>query len=105
MNKFDYPLLSEVEPQLVATLKRLLSEAGETLLAGQVGELSIVERHDGKYGCDYYMVPRPDEPWGPGHRTLGLSPGALHVDVLGEKIVCVEVLWGPSRVSRDIETT
>lgn len=103
MNNPNRPSLREVAPNFVVTLETLLNKAGETDLAAQVGDLSIVERHFDRHGCDYYMVPRPEGSWGPGHRTLGLSPGALHVDVLDSKIVCIEVLRGPLNFSPDIE--
>jgi hypothetical protein len=103
MNSSHRPTLRELAPNFVANLEKLLIETGETELAVQVGDLCIVERHVERRTCDYYMVPRPEGPWGPGHRTLGLSPGALHVDVIGNKIVCIEVLRGPFNFSPDIE--
>ena len=106
MNNSGPPLLREVAPRLIATLERLLNEAGEPDLASQVAELTVTERdNEDKRSCNYYMVPKPNGPWGPGHRTLSLMPGALHVDVLGNKIVCIEILRGPLNFSPDLEVS
>lgn len=105
MNDSGYPLLREVAPRLIATLERLLNEAGESDLASQVAGLPVAERNGDKRGCDYYMVAKPNGPWGAGHRTLSLMPGALHVDVVGNKIFCVEILRGPLNFSPDLEVS
>ena len=103
MNEPHCRPLKEVAPPLIAFMERLLNEAGETALAAQVSELTIVERHEYQGGCDYYAVTRPIGWWGPDHRTIGLLPGALHVDVVHEKIVCIEILRGPRGFSPDLE--
>lgn len=92
MNDSGLALLRELEPYVVSDLKSLLMQAGEVILAAQVEELVILERADHSHGSDFYMVPRPNGRWGPNHRTLGLRPGALHIDVVGNQIVCVEIL-------------
>ena len=102
MNDSKDPLLREVAPQLTAILQRLLDAVGETDLASQIDGLSIAELDEHEQGSDYYIVPKPSGPWGPGHRTLSLLPGALHVDILANRIVCVEVLRGPLNFSADI---
>src|SRR5205807_5682708 len=88
--------LRDVVPELAAELRTLLIEASELSLAAQVDELVIVER----CGCgddfrsSFYTAPRPNGPWGPGHHTIVLAPqtGMLHLDVLDNQIVYVEVL-------------
>lgn len=72
----------------------LLVKAGEADLAVQVERLKVIEREDWNSGSDFYTAPRPHGHWGPNHRTLGLSPGALHIDIVAGQIVCIEVLWG-----------
>ncbi len=90
-------LLKNVAPELVSELQRLLAEEGEHDLAAQVETILIVDRcRCGDHFCaTFYAVPRPGGPWGAGHRTIALSPekGYLNVDVLGPKIVEVEILY------------
>jgi hypothetical protein len=94
-----------IEPELAAELKALLEQAGEALLAAQVDSLSIVERIDDSHGSDFYILPRPQGRWTPQHRTLGLKPGALHVDVVGDQIACIEVLRKQSDVIPTVMST
>ena len=103
MDEPDRRPLRELASPLIPFLERLLNEAGETALAAQVSGLTIVERREYQGGCDYYTVPRPNGYWGSGHRTLGLLLGALHVDVLNDRIVCIEILRGPLGFSPDTE--
>jgi len=97
----DYRLVDN-EPKIASELKMLLEQAGEAILASQVEGLSIVERVDDSHGTDFYMVPRSPGHWGPGHRTLGLRPGSLHIDVVDDKIVCVELFRSHSKVMHSI---
>ena len=89
--KTPYRLI-QIEPNVVSDLQMLLVQAGEVSLAAQVEQLSVVEQADHAHGSDFYMVPRSKGRWGPNHRTLGLQPGALHIDVVNDQIVCIEVL-------------
>jgi hypothetical protein len=90
-------LLTDVLPDLAAELQRLLTEAGETELAGQVPGLAILDRcRCGDDFCaTFYTQPRPQGSYGPGHRNVALTPeeGMLILDVVGDKIACVEVLY------------
>jgi len=90
----EMPLLRDAAPEFAAELRMLLRDAGEHDLAAQVEHLKIVDRcRCGDDFCStFYTAPRPNGPWAPLHYTIGLNPGMLHVDVLGDKIVCVEVL-------------
>jgi hypothetical protein len=90
------PLLSDQMPELVLELRKLLEGQGETALAAETPNLKIFERVDHRHGSDIYTAPRPSGSWGPRHRTLSLRPGALHVDVVGEEIVFVELLRRPT---------
>ena len=78
-------------------IQKLLLEAGESPLASQVNELMIFDRcRCGDDFCStFYTAPHPQGPWGPDHRTVALSPraGILNIDLVGVKIVCVEVLY------------
>lgn len=84
--------LRDAAPKLAAELERLLAAAGESMLASRMPHLLIHARCDHRHGVDFYTAPRLDRPWGPGHRTLGLLPGGLHVDAVQTEIVLVEVL-------------
>ncbi len=96
-NSNPIPLI-HIEPHIASVLKTLLVHAGEDVLAAQVDKLVVVQQIDHSHGSDFYMVPRPKGRWGPNHRTLGLRPGTLHIDVVSDKIVCVEVLRKQSQI-------
>jgi hypothetical protein len=91
------PRLIEVAPELVSELQRLLTQEGEPELASQVAQICIVERcRCGDYFCStIHTAPRPAGWFGPGHRTIALDPefGYLNVDVVGTKIVQIEILY------------
>ncbi len=88
--------LAETFPALAAELRQLLIEEGEPELAAQVAGLRILERCPctDDFCATFYTEPKPDGAYGPDHRTLPLTPnkGMLILDVVGEKIACVEVL-------------
>lgn len=87
----------DVLPAFAAELENLLAEQGEPGLALQVRELNIVDRcRCGDDFCaTFYTQPRPKGAYGPGHRNVEVSfeNGILILDVVQEKIVCVEVLY------------
>ena len=91
------PLLLEVMPSLAKELEELLAETGYAELSGQVRELRIVDRcRCGDDFCaTFYTQPRPSGSWGLNHYTVPLDPsqGTLNIDVVGDKIACVEVLY------------
>ena len=43
----------------------------------------------------FYVLPKPNGAYGPDHRNVALTPnkGMLILDVVGEKIAAVEVLY------------
>src|SRR5580692_7166577 len=89
--------LVEVFPELAAELQQLLAELGESVLAEQVPELSVVERcrcSDDFCGM-FYVLPEPDGAYGAEHRNVALTPrkGMLILDVLADKIAAVKVLY------------
>ena len=90
-------LLLEMFPALSAELQQLLAEQGEAGLAAQVPELSVIERcRCGDDFCGmFYVLPKPDGAYGPGHRNVALTPkeGMLILDVVSGKIAAVEVLY------------
>jgi hypothetical protein len=89
--------LIDAAPELVSELQQLLAQEGEPELASQVAQLCIVERcRCGDFFCStFYTASRPTGPFGPGHRTIALTPeaGYLNVDVVGANIVQVEILY------------
>ncbi len=90
-------LLRDVFPDVATELHALLLAEGETLLADQVESLQIVDRCrcTDDFCAMFYAVPRPAQvPWGPGHRNVALVPqrGDLILDVVGDRIVAVEIL-------------
>jgi hypothetical protein len=72
-------------------------EQDEPDLAAQVPGLRIVDRcRCGDDFCaTFYVRPKPKGTYGPDHRNVALTPkeGMLILDVVGEKIAGVEVLY------------
>ena len=90
-------LLIDLFPELSLELEQLLFEQGESDLARQVSRLPIVDRcrcEDDFCGM-FYVLPKPNGPYGRGHRNVCLSPkqGMLILDVVEERIAAVEVLY------------
>lgn len=89
-------ILANVLPDLAAELQSLLANNGELELAAQVPSLALIDRCrcDGDGCATFYCVPKPEGAWGPNHRNVLLNPkeGFTVVDVVDEKIVCVEIL-------------
>jgi hypothetical protein len=69
---------------------------GEPELAAQVPSLPISDRcRCGDESCaTFYTQPKPEGAYGPGHRNVVLAPddGTIILDVVEERIACVEVL-------------
>jgi len=88
--------LSTVDPEFSSELRQLLTAAGEDALAAQVASLDVVDRcRCGEAQCaTFYTQPKPAGAYGPGLRSVQLSPnlGMLILDVVEERIACVEVL-------------
>jgi hypothetical protein len=89
-------VLQEVLPGLASELEFLLRSDDESELADQIASLKIVDRCrcDSDSCATIYNVQKPDGAWGPTHRNivLDVSEGMTVVDVLDEKIVCIEIL-------------
>jgi hypothetical protein len=89
--------LAAVFPELAEELQQLLAEQGESKLAEQVPELSLIERcRCGDDFCGtFYVLPKPVGAYGPEHRNVALTPreGMLILDVLADRIAAVEVLY------------
>jgi hypothetical protein len=90
-------LLTDILPQFAVELEQLLKERGEAKLAAQVPGLTVVDRcRCGDDFCaSFYIQPKPNGAYGPGHRCLGLESveGMLILDLVADKIVHVEVLY------------
>lgn len=90
-------LLTETFPAFANELRQLLIDKGELELAARVSSLKIFDRC--RCGDDFcatiYTQPKPEGGYGPGHRNVALAPvqGMLILDVVAEKIACVEVLY------------
>jgi hypothetical protein len=89
-------ILREVLPRLALELEALLRAHRETELADQVSSLEVVDRCrcDSDSCATIYNVQKAKGAWGPSHRNVVLDPveGMTVVDVLDEKIVCIEIL-------------
>ena len=92
-----HPRLGDICPDLADELRMLLIEADRQDLAVRVDDLPIVDRcRCGDDFCaTFYTEPPPQGAWGAGVYTIPLEPptGMLNLDVLDDKIVCVEVLY------------
>src|SRR5271155_1094007 len=90
-------LLTDTLPAFTAELRQLLVEQGAPELAAQVPGLMIFDRcRCGDDFCaTFYTKPKPRGSFGPGHRNVALKPdeGMLILDVVGDAIACVELLY------------
>jgi len=87
--------LRECLPELAAELESLLRNDNEMELAEQVQSLQIVDRCrcDSRSCATIYNVPKPNGAWRGNHRNVVLDTEGLTVlDVLDERIVCIEML-------------
>jgi hypothetical protein len=93
----DPLLLRTALPGFCEEVKGLLEQENESGLASQVADLLIVDRcRCGDDFCaTFYTQPKPDGAYGPGHRCLEVEPKRrmIILDVLGEKIAQVEMLY------------
>ena len=89
-------ILREVLPGLAGELETLLRSDDEPELASQIGSLEVVDRcRCGSDSCaTIYNVPKPKGAYGPTHRNIVLRvpEGMTVLDVVEEKIVCIEIL-------------
>ena len=90
------PLLVESIPTFAVELTELLLASDQPELARQVSELSLIDRcRCGDSFCStFYTEPPPRGSYGPKHRNVVLEPpkGMIVLDVIEQRIVCVEVL-------------
>jgi hypothetical protein len=95
----DPPLLREKHPDLSRELISLLEAKGEADLAICAWDLRIITvcPCKGDFCQSFYTAPKPDGPYGPGHRNVSLNPqhGMLILDVVNNQIMFVEVLDYP----------
>lgn len=94
------PLVRDVYPGLLRELVALLEAEGERALAVCAHDLRLfAECGCGDDFCQSFRTAphTPGVPYGPGHRNVCLLPerGDLVLDVVGERIVYVEVLDRP----------
>jgi hypothetical protein len=93
----ESPLIRELLPALAEEVWDLLMKEGEPELADQVLDLRIVDRcRCGDDFCaTFYVQPKPNGAYGPSHRNITLKPaqGMLVLDLLGDRIVAIEVLY------------
>jgi hypothetical protein len=92
-----FPLLSEVAPELMSELQRLLLDQSEPDLADKVAGLAIVELCpcSDDFCATFYTAPRHRPGPARGSRTIQLAPaeGYLNVDVDASDILGVEILF------------
>jgi hypothetical protein len=97
VDAWEPPLLLDVLPSLAEELRTLLVEQNEPELAAQIPGLRIVDRClcGDDFCATFYVRPKPTGAYGPDHRNVALTPkeGMLILDVVGEKIAGVEVLY------------
>jgi hypothetical protein len=90
-------LIADIFPSLSQELQGLLVEQDESNLAAQVPQLRVVEGcRCGDDLCSTLLCStEAEDGYGPGHRSVALTPktGMLILDVVDEKIACVEVLY------------
>jgi hypothetical protein len=88
------PLLRDVTPELAAELVTQLERQSEAAPARQVGTLRVLDHAASGKAVAIYTAPAPDAAYGPTHRNVhfDVRKGMVILDVVGERIACVEVL-------------
>jgi hypothetical protein len=90
-------LLAESLPEFSRELTELLIAAGHPALAAQVDRLEIVAKCDcnDDFCATFYTARKPFGRYGQDRRTLEVQPkeGMILVDVIGETIIEIEVLY------------
>lgn len=96
-SRSESSLMRELLPALAQEVWDLLMKEGEPELANQVLDLRIVDRcRCGDDFCaTFYVQPKPKGAYGPNHRNITLEPtqGMLVLDLVGDRIVAIEVLY------------
>lgn len=90
-------LLAETLPAFATELQQLLIDKGEHELTAQLPDLVILDhcRCGDNFCATFYTQPKPHGGYGSNHRNVALAPeeGMLILDIVGDKIACVEVLY------------
>jgi hypothetical protein len=93
------PYLREAMPDFASELRSFLYLGGYAELCPQVDSLKVVDRCrcNAEDCATFYTEPKPNGAWGDGHRNLVLPTQDfdLIVDVVHDRIVCVEILERP----------
>jgi hypothetical protein len=96
-SRAESPLMRELLPTLSQEVWDLLMREGEPELADQVLDLRIVDRCrcGDEFCATFYVQPKPKDAYGPSHRNITLEPaqGMLVLDLVGDRIVAIEVLY------------
>lgn len=91
------PSFADLWPEVAKEIAVLLRQENETTLAFQVSQLKVLDRcRCGDSFCStIYTQPKPKGSYAPSHRNICLAPtqGMIVVDVVDEKIVCLEILF------------
>jgi hypothetical protein len=95
----DRPFLKDALLALRDELGELLNREDEKDFIPQLDDLQIYGRCqcDSKSCSTFYSAPPPEGSYGPDHRSisLGVDQGCLIIDVVADRIVCIEVLDRP----------
>jgi len=88
--------LKSLMPKVADELETLIAEACINL---ELDELEVFDKcrcGDG-FCAMFYTAPKPNGSWGSSHYNIELSPekGMMILDVVGERIVAVEILDRP----------
>ncbi|HTV06642.1 MAG TPA: hypothetical protein VME86_14835 [Acidobacteriaceae bacterium] len=90
-------LLTEILPEFSAELAHLLEQGGQPKLAKQIATLRIFEKCNcnDDFCSSFYTRRNPHRPPGRDSRSISLEPksGLLILDVVGDEIIFVEVLY------------
>lgn len=97
MSRVERPLVVDVFPDLANELQHRLFALEEPHLAESVPGLRVVDRcRCGDDFCaTFYTAPPPSGSYGPSHRNIDLNPdeGMVILDVVDEKVACIEILY------------
>ncbi len=100
MTSHNSKTVSELFPAFAEELVDMVRRSERPQLAVQIPSLRVIDRcRCGARGCaHFYTAPPPRGSYGPGHDNIMLEPAGdelIILDIVGEKIVAVEVLDRP----------
>jgi hypothetical protein len=87
----------DIDRDFADEIAGLLEQEGEPGLAAQIANAVVRDRCrcDDSFCAMFYVKPKPNGVFGPGHRNVVLDPrkGMVVLDVVHDEVMAIEVLY------------